>query len=51
MAITRKEEERALNADEFELVGKTRHPALQSLPDADLTSLDALRVGGWQEGT
>ena len=39
MAITRKEEERALNADEFELVGKTRHPALQSLPDADLTSL------------
>lgn len=39
MAITRKEEERALNADELELVGKTRHPALQSLPDTDLTSL------------
>ena len=39
MAITRKEEERALNADELALVDKTRHPALQSLPDADLTSL------------
>lgn len=39
MAMTRKEEERALNADELTLVDKTRHPALQSLPDADLASL------------
>lgn len=37
--MTRKEEERALNADELTLVDKTRHPALQSLPDVDLASL------------
>ncbi|MDR0253831.1 MAG: hypothetical protein LBI75_11675 [Brucellaceae bacterium] len=39
MAITRKEEERALNADELTLVDKSRHPALQALPDTDLKSL------------
>ncbi|MDQ0469181.1 hypothetical protein [Labrys wisconsinensis] len=39
MAMTRKEEARALNADERELVEKSHHPALQSLPDAELSHL------------
>lgn len=39
MAITRKDELRALNKDEIELVEKSRHPELQDLSDADLKSL------------
>ena len=39
MAITQKEEARALNADERELVEKSHHPALQELPDDELSSL------------
>lgn len=39
MAITQKEESRALDADERELVMKSHHPALQGLPDRDLSDL------------
>lgn len=39
MAITRKEEARALSADEHALVEKSHHPALQSLSDTDLRDL------------
>jgi len=39
MAISRKEEARALNADEHELVEKSHHPAVQELTDADLSNL------------
>src|SRR4051794_17483158 len=39
MAITQKEEARALNADERELVEKSHHPALQQLPDGELSNL------------
>ncbi|WP_343313438.1 hypothetical protein AAIB41_11175 [Brucella sp. BE17] len=39
MAITRKEEDRALNADEREIVNQTRHPVIQDIPDADLLVL------------
>lgn len=39
MAITRKEEKRALSADESALVDKSRHPALQALSDEELASL------------
>ena len=39
MAVTRKEEERALNADEREIVAQTRHPAVQNLPDDALNAL------------
>jgi hypothetical protein len=39
MAITRKEEARALSADERELVEKSHHPVLQELPDEELSSL------------
>ena len=39
MAITQKEEARALNADERELVEKSHHPALQELPDDELSTL------------
>jgi hypothetical protein len=39
MAITQKEEARALNADEHELVKKSHHPALQELPDDELSKL------------
>ena len=39
MAVTRKEEERALNADEREIVAQTRHPAVQNLPDDGLNTL------------
>ncbi len=39
MAISRKEEVRALSADEHELVEKSHHPAVQDLSDADLAGL------------
>jgi len=39
MAISRKEEARALNADERELVEKSHHPAIQELSDAELSDL------------
>lgn len=39
MAISRKEEARALNADERELVEKSHHPAVQELSDAELSEL------------
>lgn len=39
MAITRKDEDRALNKDELELVAKSRHPELQDLSDTELKSL------------
>ncbi|QKC92967.1 hypothetical protein EB230_16830 [Mesorhizobium sp. NZP2234] len=39
MAISRKEEARALSADERELVEKSHHPAVQDLSDADLSGL------------
>ncbi|HVL71718.1 MAG TPA: hypothetical protein VM434_07525 [Beijerinckiaceae bacterium] len=39
MAITRKQEARALSADERELVEKSHHPALQDLPDEELSGL------------
>lgn len=42
MALTRKEEERALNSDEHALVAKSRHPDLQALPDSELHSLAKL---------
>lgn len=39
MAISRKEEARALNADERELVEKSHHPEIQHLSDAELHDL------------
>lgn len=39
MALNRKQEERALDKDERELVAKSHHPALQDLGDRELTSL------------
>jgi hypothetical protein len=39
MAISQKEEARALNAGERELVEKSHHPALQELPDGELSNL------------
>ena len=42
MAITQKQEARALSADERDLVAKSHHPTLQALPDKDLSSLTAL---------
>lgn len=39
MAMTRKQEERALDKDERELVAKSHHPALQDLDDKELSSL------------
>jgi hypothetical protein len=39
MAISRKEEARALNADERELVEKSHHPEIQHLSDAELNDL------------
>lgn len=39
MAITKKEEARALSADEQELVDKSHHPVLQELPDGELSTL------------
>jgi len=42
MAITRKEEARALNAEERELVEKSHHPLLQDVSDSELTQLAKL---------
>ncbi|RWO97982.1 MAG: hypothetical protein EOQ98_16745 [Mesorhizobium sp.] len=39
MAISRKEEARALSADEHALVEKSHHPAVQDLADAELAGL------------
>ena len=39
MAISRKEEARALSADEKDLVEKSHHPTVQDLSDADLSGL------------
>ena len=39
MAITQKEEARALDAEERDLVQKSHHPALQELSDQDLADL------------
>ena len=39
MAMTQKEEARALDADERDLVQKSHHPALQELSDQDLADL------------
>lgn len=39
MAHSRKDEARALNTDEQEIVDRTRHPAIQSLSDAELGDL------------
>ncbi len=39
MAITRKEEERALSAEEREVVAQTRHPEVQGLSDDALSKL------------
>lgn len=42
MSINRKQEARALDADERELVAGTHHPELQDLPDAELARLTKL---------
>jgi hypothetical protein len=39
MAMTLKEEARALNTDERDLVEKSHHPALQEISDSDLSDL------------
>ncbi len=39
MAVTRKDEARALDSDERELVERSHHPALQELPDSELSKL------------
>jgi hypothetical protein len=39
MAITKKQEARALSSDEQELVGKSHHPAVQNLSDEELRDL------------
>lgn len=39
MAISRKEEKRALDADEFELVEKSHHPQVGELSDSELSDL------------
>jgi hypothetical protein len=39
MAITRKEEARALNTEQRELVEKSYHPAIQELSDSELAKL------------
>ncbi len=39
MAISRKEEARALSADEQDLVAKSHHPVVQELADAELANL------------
>lgn len=43
MATTRRQEERALDADERELVARSHHPQVQDLSDEDLSDL-LLRV-------
>jgi hypothetical protein len=45
MPVTRKQEERALSADERAIVAKSRPPALQALSDADLAKLVKLMRG------
>ncbi len=45
MAISRKEEARALDADQRELVEKSHHPALGSVPDKELSDLLKLARG------
>ncbi|MBR7652856.1 hypothetical protein KCX83_11035 [Brucella oryzae] len=42
MAVTKKQEARALNADEKELVEKSHHPFLQNVPDEELSHLAKL---------
>lgn len=42
MAITQKQEARALSADERELVEKSHHPVLQGLTDKELSKLHSL---------
>ena len=39
MAVTRKEEGRALSNEERDIVARTRHPEIQKLPDDALSSL------------
>ena len=39
MAVSRKSEERALSADERELVERSHHPFVQGLPDKELADL------------
>ncbi|MGH6951262.1 MAG: hypothetical protein ACREH4_10335 [Vitreimonas sp.] len=39
MAVTQKQEARALSADERELVAKSHHPAVQALSDKELADL------------
>ena len=39
MALSRKMEERALDADEWGLVARSHHPAVQELPDSELGNL------------
>lgn len=39
MSLSRKEEIRAPDTDERELVDRTRHPAIQDVPDAELADL------------
>ncbi|ODT08090.1 MAG: hypothetical protein ABS58_04330 [Mesorhizobium sp. SCN 65-20] len=39
MAVSRKQEERALSKDEWELVQKSHHPTVQDLSDSDLRDL------------
>jgi hypothetical protein len=41
MSITRKEEARALDAEEREMIAATHHPEVQALPDAELRALVA----------
>ena len=45
MAISRKEEARALSAEERVLVDKSHHPELQDLNDAELANLVKLLRG------
>ena len=39
MARTRKDEQRLLSPDEFQLAHQTRHPAIKLVGDSDLSSL------------
>lgn len=42
MAVSRKQQARALNTEERELIEKTQHPALQELSDQELRQVTAL---------
>ena len=42
MAVSRKQQKRALDTDEHDLVEKTHHPALQELSDHELAQLSRL---------